>query len=154
MGECFPTTMQFFYDGTNELPLQRIYVDSNFRRLVYNGRKVFARVCESVCFENRHGERSPRTFQRGSDFPTCSCGQTKFVDGISKRIPNSLSLARPPALRTPSLTSLRQISLPYRRSARLAGFVTNGDAPAVLLDTLGICRSLRSLDRYCSYIGL
>jgi len=34
MGECFPT-MQFFYDGTNELPYN-VYVDSNFRRLVYN----------------------------------------------------------------------------------------------------------------------
>lgn len=56
MGECFPTTMQFFYDGTNELPYS-VYVDSNFRRLVYNERKVFARVCESVRFENRHGER-------------------------------------------------------------------------------------------------
>lgn len=103
MGECFPTARQFFYDGTNELPYS-VY-NSNFRRLVYNGRKVSARVCESVCFENRHDEREPRTFEdlifRRAPAVRPSRGW-HFKEG-----PNSLSLTCPPALRTPSLTSLR-----------------------------------------------
>lgn len=46
----------------------------------------------------------PRTFQRDLIFRR---GQTKFVDGISKGDLTHSRLRRPPALRTPSLTSLR-----------------------------------------------
>lgn len=80
MGECFPATVQFFYDGVNEL--RRDCTSTNFRRLVYNGRKVFARVCESVCFENRHGKRDASRFPARDLIFRRARGQTKFVDGI------------------------------------------------------------------------